>query len=80
MHGGQVEKVTRSDLDAIFEELNIFEKMEDLKESFKQGAVETLIDIKDASLKGLLRRVTSKLFNELVIQGWCKEVEEELAS
>jgi geranylgeranyl pyrophosphate synthase len=71
------EAVTRKDLDQIISELEIYEKMEDLKESFKQGAIDALLGIKDPSLKGLLRRVTSKLFNDLVIQGWCNEVEEE---
>lgn len=68
--------IQRSDLDEIIKSCEVYEKMEDLKESFKQGAIETLIGIKDPSLKGLLRRVTSKLFNDLVIQGWCNEVEE----
>lgn len=71
--------IQRSDLDQIIESCEIFEKMEDLKESFKQGAIDALLGIKDPSLKGLLRRVTSKLFNDLVIQGWCNEVEEESA-
>ena len=72
--------ISRFDLDQIIESCEIFEKMEDLKESFKQGSINALLGIKDPSLKGLLRRVTSKLFNDLVIQGWCNEVEEEMVS
>jgi len=67
--------VTRAHLDDIIKQCGVFEKMEDLKESFKQGAIDALMELKNSSLKGLLRRVTSKLFNDLVIQGWCNEVE-----
>ena len=32
-------------------------------------------DLENASLKGLLRRVIGKIFNDTEIKGWCKEFE-----
>jgi geranylgeranyl diphosphate synthase type II len=34
-----------------------------------------LADLDNASLKGLLRRVMSKIFNDLQVRGWCSEFE-----
>ena len=33
--------------------------------------------MENASLKGLLRRVIGKIFNDTEIKGWCKEFEEK---
>ena len=46
-----------------------------LLESYKEEAIRTLADLDNASLKGLLRRVMSKIFNDLQVEGWCKEFE-----
>lgn len=46
-----------------------------LLETYKETAVRSLADIDNANLKGLLRRVVGKMFNELEIKGWCREFE-----
>jgi geranylgeranyl pyrophosphate synthase len=45
-----------------------------LVEMYKEQAIQTLPDLQNASLKGLLRRVVGKIFR-LEIQGWCSEFE-----
>ena len=32
-------------------------------------------DVENANLKGLLRRIIGKIFNDTEIKGWCKEFE-----
>jgi len=44
-----------------------------LMESFKERAVTSLRDLGNDSLKGLLRRLMGKIFDEHAIKGWCKE-------
>lgn len=46
-----------------------------LLETYKQAAVRSLADLEQANLKGLLRRVLGKIFNDLEIKGWCREFE-----
>ncbi len=48
-----------------------------LLESYKDQAIKALGDLDNATLKGLLRRVIGKIFNDLVIKGWCHEFEEQ---
>ena len=45
-----------------------------LVEMYKEQAIQTLPDLQNASLKGLLRRVVGKIFR-VEIQGWCSEFE-----
>jgi geranylgeranyl diphosphate synthase, type II len=45
-----------------------------MMESYKEEAVRTLTDIHNPSLKGLLRRVVSKIFG-VEVKGWCSEFE-----
>ena len=45
-----------------------------LLEMYKEQAIQTLPDLQNASLKGLLRRVIGKIFR-VEIQGWCSEFE-----
>lgn len=45
-----------------------------LMESYKEEAVRCLPELSNPSLKGLLRRVVSKIFS-VQIQGWCSEFE-----
>ncbi len=35
----------------------------------------SLAELENANLKGLLRRVMGKIFNDLEIKGWCREFE-----
>ena len=44
---------------------------------YKEEAIRTLRDLENANLKGLLRRVIGKIFNDTEIKGWCKEFEQK---
>jgi hypothetical protein len=44
-----------------------------LLDGYKEEAVRCLADVENPSLKGLLRRIVGKIFNELEIKGWCSE-------
>ena len=50
-----------------------------LLESYKEQAVRALEQLSDATLKGLLRRVLAKMFNELSFGGYCREQEAKAA-
>lgn len=47
-----------------------------LLETYKEQAIRSLQELENSNLKGLLRRVIGKIFNDLVIKGWCHEFEE----
>jgi hypothetical protein len=51
------------------------ERCADLLERYKEEAIRSLAELENASLKGLLRRVLGKIFNDTEIKGWCKEFE-----
>jgi geranylgeranyl pyrophosphate synthase len=51
------------------------DRCKDLLERYKEEAIRGLGDLENASLKGLLRRVLGKIFNDAEIKGWCKEFE-----
>ena len=55
------------------------EKAALLLESYKEQAVRALEGLSDATLKGLLRRVLAKMFNELAFEGYCREQEAKVA-
>ena len=44
-------------------------------EAYKENAIRSLQTVDNANLKGLLRRVIGKIFNDLEIKGWCREFE-----
>ncbi|MEM8955076.1 MAG: polyprenyl synthetase family protein [Verrucomicrobiota bacterium] len=46
-----------------------------LLETYKEQAIRSLQDLDNSNLKGLLRRVIGKIFNDLEIKGWCREFE-----
>ena len=50
-----------------------------LLEDYKGAAVRSLACIDNAHLKGLLRRVIGKIFNETEFNTWCREIQEERA-
>lgn len=50
-----------------------------LQESYKEQAIRTLGELESASLKGLLRRVISKIF-VIEVEGWCREFESRNAA
>ncbi len=59
------------------EQTGSYEKATLLLESYKEAAIRSLQQVELPNLKGLLRRVIGKIFNELEIQGWCREFEQK---
>ncbi len=55
--------------------LKVEERCEALLQGYKEQAIRSLAEIEHASLKGLLRRVVGKIFNDLEVKGWCSEFE-----
>ena len=60
-------------------EMEIEARCRTLLESYKEEAIRALADLDNPSLKGLLRRVISKIF-KIQLQGWCSEFEARNAS
>ncbi len=58
----------------LLDEYDVRTRCRVLQESYKEEAIRALSQLEDASLKGLLRRVISKIFL-IEIQGWCRESE-----
>jgi geranylgeranyl pyrophosphate synthase len=56
-------------------EAGALDRCQDLLERYKEEAIRSLAELENASLKGLLRRVLGKIFNDTEIKGWCKEFE-----
>lgn len=56
------------------------ERCQSLYEGYKEEAIRSLAYVENPSLKGLLRRVVTKIFNDLEVKGWCKEFEEKNSS
>jgi hypothetical protein len=54
-----------------------YEKATTLLEGYKEAAIRSLQEVEIPNLKGLLRRVIGKIFNELEIKGWCREFEQK---
>ena len=55
--------------------LKVQERCDALLQGYKEQAIRSLADIDNPSLKGLLRRVVGKIFNDLEVKGWCSEFE-----
>ena len=51
------------------------ERCDALLQGYKDEAVRALAAVDNPSLKGLLRRVVGKIFNDLEVKGWCGEFE-----
>jgi geranylgeranyl diphosphate synthase type II len=69
-HGPEVVEKLRS----MIKELGVEERCQGLLDSYKEAAIRSLAHLDNASLKGLLRRVITKIFN-IEIKGWCSEFE-----
>ena len=65
------------EIEALYQKLGAVGRAESLLESYKEEAIRSLRQLENASLKGLLRRVIGKIFNETEIKGWCSEFEEK---
>ena len=46
-----------------------------LLESYKEEAIRSLAVLDEPTLKGLLRRIVGKIFNDIELKGWCREFE-----
>ena len=64
-----------ADLEALADTIGARDRAKTLQESYKESAIRSLGTIDNANLKGLLRRVVGKIFNDIEIKGWCKEFE-----
>lgn len=60
---------------ALFDALEVTGKSAELLQAYKDEAIRSLRRLDSANVKGLLRRVMGKIFDELVIEGWCSEHE-----
>jgi geranylgeranyl diphosphate synthase, type II len=72
--------VSFEQIEALYAELKADERARTLLETYKEQAIRSLADLENASLKGLLRRVIGKIFNDTEIKGWCKEFEQKNAT
>ena len=71
---------TLEQIEALYLELKADERARTLLETYKEEGIRSLRDLDNASLKGLLRRVIGKIFNDTEIKGWCKEFEQKNAA
>jgi len=62
-------------IEALYTELKADERARTLLETYKEEAIRSLREVENTNLKGLLRRVIGKIFNDTEIKGWCKEFE-----
>ncbi|MFN7731222.1 MAG: polyprenyl synthetase family protein [Pirellula sp.] len=61
-------------IEKLMHEYEIPHRCRILQESYKEQALRVLSELQSSSLKGLLRRVVSKIFR-LEVKGWCSESE-----
>jgi geranylgeranyl pyrophosphate synthase len=52
---------------------NADERARTLLETYKEQAIRSLRGLENPNLKGLLRRVIGRIFNDTELKGWCKE-------
>jgi geranylgeranyl pyrophosphate synthase len=69
-----------ADVEKLYADLHADERCRDLLERYKEEAIRSLRDLENPSLKGLLRRVLGKIFNDTEIKCWCKEFEQKNAA
>ena len=70
------EDVTLKEVEAWYRNLKAVKRAEDLQLTYKELAIRSLTDLENANLKGLLRRVIGKIFNDTIVKGWCSEVQQ----
>ncbi len=68
-------EATAEKIESLYAELKADERARTLLETYKEEAIRSLRGVENPNLKGLLRRVIGKIFNETEIKGWCKEFE-----
>jgi geranylgeranyl pyrophosphate synthase len=67
--------VTTAVIESLYTELGAEARARILLETYKEESIRCLRDLENPNLKGLLRRVLGKIFNDVEIKGWCKEQE-----
>jgi geranylgeranyl pyrophosphate synthase len=67
---------TFADIEAMYTDLKATDRADTLLATYKEEAIRSLRELENANLKGLLRRVIGKIFNETEIKGWCSEVQQ----
>jgi geranylgeranyl diphosphate synthase, type II len=72
-HWHRLSTESPAQIEALYLELQADERCRNLLERYKEEAVRSLQEVDNANLKGLLRRVIGKIFNDTEIKGWCKE-------
>ena len=66
---------TFAQIELLYTELGADTRARTLLETYKEEAIRCLACLENPNLKGLLRRVLGKIFNDVEIKGWCKEQE-----
>ncbi len=64
-----------AELHALLTDLGADTRAEEFLNAYRDEAIRSLRLLQDANVKGLLRRVLGKIFDELKIEGWCSEFE-----
>jgi geranylgeranyl diphosphate synthase, type II len=72
--------VTTEQIETLYRELKADDRANTLLETYKEEAIRSLRELENPNLKGLLRRVLGKIFNDTEIKGWCAEFEEKNAA
>ncbi len=70
-------KVSHKDIESLCKDLKAIDRSEKLLEAYKEQAIRSIAELDNPSLKGLLRRLIGKIFNDTEIKGWCGEVVED---
>jgi geranylgeranyl diphosphate synthase type II len=76
-HWRRLSTSSPTEIEELYLELGADTRCRDLLERYKEEAIRSLRDVENANLKGLLRRVLGKIFNDAEIKGWCKEFEDK---
>ncbi|MEJ6578363.1 MAG: polyprenyl synthetase family protein [Akkermansiaceae bacterium] len=71
----QIDEATLDRVRQLAHDLKADDRCVTLLESYKEAAIRCLRDLENHNLKGLLRRVLGKIFNDIEIKGWCREFE-----
>ena len=72
--------VTVAQIESLYTKLKADDRARTLLETYKEQAVRSLKELDNPNLKGLLRRVIGKIFNDVEIKGWCREFEAKNAA
>ncbi len=72
-----LEGVNAQRIEELYRELKADERANILLETYQEEAIRALREVENANLKGLLRRVIGKIFNEAEVKGWCSEFEDK---